>query len=69
MIAHAPHPVPDIAVLSDEQGRFDVPLPGEGRYLLNVHADGLASGRLQIDTALWHPAHQDQAIVVLADLP
>ncbi len=35
-----PGPVPDIAALTDAQGRFRLSAPGSGLYLLAVAADG-----------------------------
>lgn len=35
-----PGPLPDVAALTDAKGRFQMVVPGAGRYLLEVAADG-----------------------------
>ncbi|HWL50164.1 MAG TPA: carboxypeptidase-like regulatory domain-containing protein [Acidimicrobiia bacterium] len=37
----APIPLPDIAVLTDDDGRFSLHAPTPGTYELACHADGL----------------------------
>lgn len=38
-VAAAPVPVPDIAGLTGEDGRFSVIVPAVGRYVLTVHGE------------------------------
>jgi hypothetical protein len=38
----APIPVPDVAILTDERGRFALGAPAEGDYELRCVADGFA---------------------------
>ena len=44
----APGPVPDIAALTDEQGRFTIGTVGPGEYRLAVYADGFEPGRAEV---------------------
>jgi hypothetical protein len=45
----APVPVPDIATLTDEQGRFSLQAPASGRYELVCNADGHDPATVAID--------------------
>lgn len=47
--AAAPVPLPDIATLTDDDGRFSLFAPAPGRYELVCHADGLEPATLPID--------------------
>jgi hypothetical protein len=47
--AAAPVPLPDIATLTDDDGRFSLFAPAPGRYELVCHADGLKPASLPID--------------------
>ncbi len=39
MLAAAPVPTPDVALLTDEQGHFALHVPVPGRYTVACHAD------------------------------
>ena len=41
LFSMAPVPLPDIATLSDDNGRFSLYAPAPGTYELECHADGL----------------------------
>jgi hypothetical protein len=47
--ATAPVPLPDIATLTDDDGRFSLFAPAAGMYQLVVHADGLEPATVPID--------------------
>lgn len=47
--ATAPVPLPDIATLTDEDGRFSLYAPAPGMYQLVCHADGLDPATVPID--------------------
>ncbi len=49
--AQAPGPVPDVAALTDAEGRFMLTAPRPGRYQLAGHADGLGAGHAVCDVA------------------
>lgn len=63
IVASAPGPMPDIALLTDAAGRFAVHPPYPGRYVLAVHADGYLPGRL--DTTVVPPDEPAEAVVTL----
>ena len=42
-VLKAPGPVSDIALLTGEEGRFTLSLPGPGRYELACHSDALGT--------------------------
>jgi hypothetical protein len=45
----APVPMPDIAALTDDDGRFSLYVPAPGAYELVCHADGLHPAIVPID--------------------
>jgi Carboxypeptidase regulatory-like domain len=45
----APVPMPDIAALTDDDGRFSLYAPAPGAYELVCHADGLDPATVPID--------------------
>jgi Carboxypeptidase regulatory-like domain len=45
----APVPLPDIAALTDDDGRFSLYAPAPGTYQLVCHADGLDPATVAID--------------------
>jgi len=45
----APVPLPDIAALTDDDGRFSLYAPTPGTYELVCHADGLDPATVAID--------------------
>jgi Carboxypeptidase regulatory-like domain len=47
--AAAPVPVPDIATLTDDDGRFSLFAPSPGKYQLVCHADGLEPASVPIE--------------------
>lgn len=47
LISAAPSAVPDVAILTDEIGRFALDAPTAGRYLLACHAHGFTSATLE----------------------
>jgi hypothetical protein len=47
--ATAPVPLPDIATLTDEDGRFSLHAPAPGTYELVCHADGFDPATVTID--------------------
>ncbi len=49
MLESAPVPVPDIAAMSDDEGRVIIPLPATGSYSIGCFADGYAAGHFEID--------------------
>ena len=57
LFASAPAPLPDIAALTGEDGRFTLSAPAEGSYELAVHADGFApaSARCELTAAAGNP--------------
>ena len=44
-----PVPLPDIATLTDDDGRFSLYAPAPGRYEVVCHADGLEPATVPID--------------------
>jgi Carboxypeptidase regulatory-like domain len=59
-IVSAPGAVPDVALLSDGQGRFTLPAPLPGRYELGAHGDAGGSARV---TAVV-TSHQETQVVL-----
>lgn len=49
LFASAPAPMPDIAALTGEEGRFTLSVPVPGKYSLAVHADGFAPAKVICD--------------------
>ena len=54
----APVPVPDIAQLTDDDGRFTLYAPVPGRYEVACHADGFQSAMVSVEVveggeAVW----------------
>jgi hypothetical protein len=47
-IASGPVPTPDIALLTDEEGRFTLHAPAPGSYLIACHAEGLTSAQMEV---------------------
>ena len=45
----SPVPLPDIAALTDDDGRFSLYAPAPGTYELVCHADGLDPATIPID--------------------
>jgi protocatechuate 3,4-dioxygenase beta subunit len=43
-----PTPLPDIAALTDAEGRFVLSPPTPGTYQLECHAEGFAPGKLSL---------------------
>lgn len=52
-IAFGPVPIPDIAQLTDDDGRFTLAAPTPGSYQIGCHADGLEP------TQVTAEVHQD----------
>jgi hypothetical protein len=48
-VESAPRPLPDVAALTDDKGRFTVATAGPGRYTIAVHADGFGVARIECD--------------------
>ena len=48
MIAEAPAPIPDVAGLTGDDGRFTFATVGPGRYVVAVHADGYTPARAEV---------------------
>ena len=48
-IESSPRPLPDIAALTDDCGRFTLTTAGAGRYTIAVHADGFKVARIECD--------------------
>jgi Carboxypeptidase regulatory-like domain len=48
-IESSPRPLPDIAALTDDRGRFTLATAGAGRYTIAVHADGFKVARIECD--------------------
>lgn len=46
-----PQPFPDIAALTDAEGRFVLDLPGPGAYEIESVADGYAPARATVEAA------------------
>ena len=44
----APGPVPDVALLTDADGRFEIGALPPGAYEIGVSTDGLGSGRVAV---------------------
>ena len=55
-IESSPGPVPDVAALTDDEGRFTLATAGPGRYTIAVHADGFEVARVEceVDTGDTH---------------
>jgi hypothetical protein len=49
MFADAPVPVPDVAAVTDAEGRFALTAPAAGRYALVAAADGRENAQLTVD--------------------
>ena len=47
----APGAVPDLALLTDQQGRFTVPAPTSGMYQIGCTADGFAPASVTVDVS------------------
>jgi len=45
----SPVPLPDIAALTDDDGRFSLFAPSPGRYQLVCHADGFDPASVTVD--------------------
>lgn len=54
-IASSPVPTPDVALLTDDDGRFELRAPTAGRYEVAIHADGLDPQVIQIDAREGEP--------------
>jgi hypothetical protein len=50
-IESSPRPVPDLAGLTDTEGRFTLSTVGPGRYLVAVHAQGFETVRIECQVA------------------
>jgi len=48
-IESSPRPLPDVAALTDDDGRFTLATAGPGRYTIAVHADGFEVARVECD--------------------
>ena len=48
-IESSPRPLPDVAALTDDEGRFTLTTAGPGRYTIAVHADGFEVARVECD--------------------
>ena len=48
-IESSPRPMPDIAALTDGDGRFALGTTGPGHYTIAVHADGFEVARVECD--------------------
>ena len=44
----APGPVPDVALLTGADGRFEIGAPQPGAYEIGASTDGLGSGRVAV---------------------
>ena len=55
-IESSPRPLPDVAALTDDDGRFTLSTDGPGRYTVAVHAEGFEAARIEceIDTTDQH---------------
>ena len=49
MFAEAPQPTPDVAALTDEQGRFVLSSVGPGHYRITVNAAGFPLVQTEFD--------------------
>jgi Carboxypeptidase regulatory-like domain len=59
-IVSAPGAVPDMALLSDEQGRFTLPAPLAGHYEIGASSDAGGSARVATVTTL----HESPPVVL-----
>ena len=50
-LASAPVPTPDIAILSDSEGRFSLTAPAPGVYRIQCAADGFAAASAEVRVA------------------
>jgi hypothetical protein len=50
-VTSAPGPMPDIAALTDSNGRFSFASVGPGRYQLAVYADDFSPGHATVEVA------------------
>jgi hypothetical protein len=48
-IESSPRPLPDVAALTDDEGRFTLSTDGPGRYTIAVHAEGFKAARIECD--------------------
>lgn len=48
-IESSPRPLPDVAALTDDEGRFTLSTAGPGRYTIAVHAEGFKAARIECD--------------------
>jgi hypothetical protein len=48
---NTPIAIPDIAALSDAEGRFTLSVPAEGAYTIESSAEGHGPGRATVDVA------------------
>jgi hypothetical protein len=62
-VSNAPVSVPDVAALTDDQGRFSFSVPAPGRYTLESAAEGFAQASSVLDV------HQNQTNTVQITLP
>jgi hypothetical protein len=61
-IESSPRPVPDVAALTDDCGRFTLTTAGAGRYTIAVHADGFQVARIECDIDTSHK-HVDVELI------
>jgi hypothetical protein len=55
----APVPLPDIAALTDDEGRFTLYAPAPGTYEVACHADGFDPVSLSVDVGAEEGVHVD----------
>jgi len=65
MVLTGPGSFPDIALLTDDEGRFTLGLPGRGGYELGVQADGYEPSRVAVQV---HSERTATVQVQLTDL-
>lgn len=59
----APVPVPEIAALTDEEGRFHLSAPARGVYRLGAAMDGYESSSATVDVGPERSVHADITLV------
>lgn len=57
MFAESPVAVPDIAALTNDQGRFSLSAPAPGHYVVLVVAEGFAEKRAETEIAGGRQSH------------
>lgn len=50
-LTSAPVDTPDVALLTDEEGRFSLAVPSPGRYVVACHADDLRPAQVEVDVS------------------